>query len=184
MKEPIPNVLEYFPEKPRRDSSVAAWYVFISPFLVAMAVGLIAPNWALPCAVLAGFTLWYRRRRILKRPQATLRVANSRLLVVDAKGRQLLEIGLEELANVTLDTKSIQMVQENISSGMPQLRFIDSRVGPAIDNSRIELVTADETVVLTEYYTSNIDATDWFSKIRRFLRKNGWRPLAERGEAP
>jgi hypothetical protein len=185
MEEPKQDVLEYFPELPRVESSAVAWYVIVLPFVVAMAASaLIAPGWALPLAGLTMFVLWRRDRAARKRPHRTLRVAESRLFVTDADGRLLLKVKLSRLRDVTLDTKTIQKVQENLSSGIPDLRFIDSRVAPAIDNSRIELVTARETVVLTEHYTSSTDASDWFTKIRRFLRKNGWQPWDERETKP
>lgn len=44
------------------------------------------------------------------------------------------------------------------------------------------LVAANQRIPLTDHYTSSIDATDWFSKIRRFLRQHGWTPLDERGK--
>jgi len=34
--------------------------------------------------------------------------------------------------------------------------------------------------MLTEAYVSQMDATEWFGKIRVFLRKNGWTPRDER----
>jgi len=35
-------------------------------------------------------------------------------------------------------------------------------------------------VFLTEEHVSHLEANEWFSKIRRLLRKNGWTPLDER----
>jgi len=175
-----PKTLEYFPERPRIESSAIAWYAFLIPGGVIVAVGLFAPDWALPAGVTAALVMWYRRRRLLKRPHATLRVKDGHLIVTDARSQAIFSKGLDELYNVTLETKTIQKVQENMSSGIPDLRFIDSRVGPSIDNCRIELVTSDEVVTLTDFFTSSIDANDWFSKIRRFLKQNGWRPLDER----
>ena len=175
-----PKTLEYFPERPRIESSAAAWYAFLIPGMVVVAVGVFAPSWALPAGVMAALAMWYRHRQLVKRPHATLSVQNGHLIVTDARSHAIFSKGLDELLNVTLETKTIQKVQENMSSGIPDLRFIDSRVGPSIDNCRIELVTRDEVVTLTDFFTSSIDANDWFSKIRRFLRQNGWRPLDER----
>jgi hypothetical protein len=174
------NILPYFPERPRTDSSAVAWYVFVSPLLVAFAVGMFAARFALPAALATAFVLWYRQRRLRKLPQAVLTVSQARLIVTNVAGRTLLDVPLEELDDVALDTKTVQKVQESLTSGVPELRFINSRVGPAIDNSRIELVTLDTRLPLTEFYTSSTDATDWFSRIRRFLRDQGWRPVDER----
>ncbi len=97
-----------------------------------------------------------------------------------ARSAELLNVPLDALLEVSLDTKTIQRVQENVSSGIPDLRFVDSRVGPEIDTSRIELVLGKHSIFLTDEYLSSTDATDWFGKIRRFLRKNGWVPRDER----
>jgi hypothetical protein len=184
--EPVdsnPRVLEYFPEEQRHHSSAIAWYVFISPLLVAIFIALIEPDWSIPGALVATVVLWYHLRRQRKRPGATFKVEDSHLVVLDAAGHDLVRVTLDDLEEVALDTKTIQRVQENVSAGgIPELRFVESQVGPGIDNSRIELVTANDVIPLTDYYTSSIDATDWFSKIRRFLRKNGWTPLDERGK--
>jgi hypothetical protein len=81
---------------------------------------------------------------------------------------------------VSLDSKTIQRVQENAGHAIPALRFVEPVVGPPIDESRIVFDTADGPVLLTENFTSNIDATDWFGKIRRYLRQQGWVPEDER----
>ncbi len=179
--EAEPGVLEYFPEQPNFGSSIEAWYVFVSPVFVTLGIAVfIGADWALPGGLLTALFVWSRRRRRRKIAHATFRLSGARLVVTLGTGRELLSVALDELENVRLDTKTIEKVQENMSSGMPQLRYLDSRVGPAIDTSRIELVTAHEVVVLTEHYTSNIDAMEWLAKIRRYLRKNGWQPADER----
>jgi hypothetical protein len=133
------GILEYFPEQPRHHSSAIAWYVIISPILLALVVAIIEPDWAIRSAILGAIALWYLSRGQRKRPQATFKVEDSHVVVIDAKGEELLHVTLDELDEVTLDTKTIQRVQENVSSGgVPE--------------------------------------------IRRFLRKNGWTPLDERGK--
>lgn len=180
MNEPSHHTFEYFPEQPRNDSSAIAWYLFISPLLAATFAAAVAPPWAIPVAGLTAFLIWRRHRKAKARPTKVLTVRSGQLVVCDGSGQELLNIPLDHLEDVSLDTKTIQRVQENLSSGMPELRFIDSRVGPAIDNSRIELVTTNQVLKLTEHHTSSTDATEWFAKIRQFLRKQGWRPLEER----
>jgi len=178
-----PGVLEYFPEQARHQGSAIAWY-FVAPVLVALCVAFIKPKWTVPSAVLAVIVLWFYSRRRRKLPGATFTIESSNLIVVDAAGHELLSVTLDELEEVTLDTKTIERYQESVSSGgIPEVGFVPGRVGMAIDNSRIELVTAKDVIPLTDFFTSSIDATDWFSKIRRFLRQNGWTPVGERGKS-
>ena len=175
------GVLEYRPEHVRHHSAATPLYVFIAPVLVALFFAFIDATWSITGAALTAVALWYVARRRQKPQGARLKIVDSRLLVVDAAGTELLDIPLHELEDVTLDTKTVQRVQLGISTGgVPQHTYQDGRAGAGIDNSRIELVTSKDVIALTEYYTSNIDATDWFSKIRSFLRKNGWTPLDER----
>jgi hypothetical protein len=175
------SVFEYFPEKARAGSSTEAWVVWIAPIFVTVVLVSLLPSWAAPGAVALGVAWWWWRRRLAKKPHMTLRVRNDRLRVVDARGRLRFDCTLEELDDVLLDTKTIERVQENPTAA-PGAHFINATVGPAIDTSRIELVTYDEVLPLTEHYTSSIDATDWYTKIRRFLRKNGWVALLDRDE--
>ncbi|HHH11509.1 MAG TPA: hypothetical protein ENK23_05480 [Sorangium sp.] len=179
---PEPAELEYFPEKQKAHSSVEAWVPIGAAVLVWVLLSVMFPGWALPLAIgiAAGWWQWRRTRR--QRPHMTFTIQNGRLLVVDRHEHVVFECALEELDDVMLDTKTIQRVKEDMSSGIPMTQFVSSSVGPSIDTSRIELVSDKKVVRLTEHYTSNIDATEWFSKIRRFLRRHGWIPLLERSE--
>jgi hypothetical protein len=127
-----------------------------------------------------GAWLYWRRRKRRSTPQVLFEVIGDRLTLTDRKGQTILDARILDISDVTLDTRTIQKVQENLSSGMPELRFIDARVGPGIDEARIEIRCGDRVLPLTEQRTSHIDASDWFAKIRRFLRRNGWVPLDER----
>jgi hypothetical protein len=178
------SVLQYYPEQQRTDSSAIAWFVFIAPLMVLIIVGMIARDFAWPAAILTAVVMIWRKKKAKLTPHAVLEVESGNLRVRDRTGKTILDAPLDEILNVALDTKTIQKVQENMSSGVPDVRFIDSRVGPSIDNSRIEIQHGGETLLLTERYTSNIDASEWFSKIRRLLRKNGWKPLDEREDGP
>jgi hypothetical protein len=180
--ESIPRVLEYFPEQAgNRSSSTAS--IFIYSLIAALFVAFIEPKWSIPAAALVAVFIWFSARRQRQQPGATLSVEDYHLVVVDTAGQELLHVPLDELHEVTLDTKTVQPVQQGVTTGgIPDIRAVHTSVGPGIDNSRIELVTANEVIRLTDHYTSSIDATDWFSKIRRFLRKNGWTPLDERGK--
>lgn len=180
-----PNSLEYFPERRGTESSAVAMYILIAPLMVAILISFFSPTLAWPGAGLTAIWMLLRRRRQRTTPHAVLRVLNSRLTVADATSKVVLDIPLEDLLNVSLDTKTIQKVQENMRSGVPDLRFIDSTVSPGIDVSRIELETLDHgSHFLTEKHISNTDAVEWFGRIRKFLRTNGWVPEDEKTAAP
>ncbi len=178
------NVLEYVPERRGTDSSAVAIYTLILPLLLAVVLGIVgSPELALPAAAGMAIFMWRHRRRRKVRPAAILEVVDGRLLVIGEKRVILLDTKLENVLNVLLDTKTIERVQENAGSAIPDLRFAQSVVLGAVDTSRIELTTAERSVFLTEEYLSSIDTTDWLGKIRRMLRKNGWVPASERKAA-
>ena len=54
---------------------------------------------------------------------------------------------------------------------------------PEVDQKRIMLVGKTGSVPLTEAYLASVDVTEWFGKIRVFLRKHGWVPESEREPA-
>lgn len=179
--EEHPHVFEYLPEKERASSSVEAWFNLAAPILLAAGVLTLLPSWAMPFGVGAAVALWWWQRRRAMKPHMTLVVAGGELTVKDARDQTVLECSLEELDDVMLDTRTIERVQET-PGALAELRFINSTVGPAIDESRIVLITAHDELHLTERYTSSIDATDWYSKLRKFLRAHGWIPLLDRPE--
>jgi hypothetical protein len=88
-------------------------------------------------------------------------------------------VELRHLEEVYLDTKTIQRLRE-APNPVPQLSFLNQSVGGEQDESRIALQFANDTVFLTEARLSHLEANEWFSKIRRFLRRNGWTPISER----
>jgi hypothetical protein len=181
MADVTPGTLEYFPAHRGADSSVVAWTVFVLPLLVAAFLAVAgAQDFALVGAAATALFMWLRKRRQRKRPQAVLHVENGRLRVQGADGHEVLNVTLEELHDVTLDTKTIQRVQENLRSGMPDVRFIDSTVRPEADVSRVELKTSSTSIFLTEDHLSSTDTTEWLGTIRRFLRANAWVPEKER----
>lgn len=126
--------------------------------------------------------MWLRRRQQRTVPRAVLKVQGKRLYLSGPafgnNGPTVIE--LEALLDVYLDTKTIQRVQEN-AGPIPELRFINATVGGVQDTARIGLELENETFFLTEQRVSHTDANEWFSKIRRFLRKHGWTPEDERG---
>jgi hypothetical protein len=174
------TILQYFPEERSIDSSAVGVYFIALPALVGIVIAAIGlPELAIPGVFAAAAVLWYRSRRAVS-PHAVLEIEASRLRVTRGESELLLDVPLEELLDVSLDSKTIQRVQENAGHAMPELRFVDPVVGPPIEESRIVFETLDGSVLLNENFTSNIDATDWFGKIRRYLRKNGWVPEDER----
>src|SRR5262249_8410260 len=107
-----------------------------------------------------------------------LRVRGSQLEILSHRRRRhRASIPLADLRDVILDTKTIRRVQES-QSAVPQVRFIETRVGPEIDTARIVLVARSE-VRLTEAYLAHMDSVEWLGKIRVFLRKHGWVPEDE-----
>src|SRR5262249_20724692 len=87
---------------------------------------------------------------------------------------------LSDLANVSLDIKTIERVMDG-DSAIPAMRFIDAKVGPKVDTGRIVLVgTNGREVRLTDDFLPHMHCTEWLGKVRAFLRKHGWLPEDER----
>lgn len=166
----------------RNTSSAVAVVPLIGLFPLIFAVASIEPNWAFPCA--AGYVYWLyvRRRTQAARRIRVLRVEEERLLIGDGLGVPLLDLPLSDALNASMETRTIHRVQENVSSGIPELRFADSRVAPGVDTARVLITTKAGTLALSDYFTAGFDASEWLSRIRKFLRQNGWTPTEERAE--
>lgn len=182
MIEPQDTVVEYYPERRRSSSSAIAFYVLVAPIFVVMVVSAFSRALAWPAGIAVAAYMLYRKRRA-RVPFRVLEVKDGQLTITEGRGTELLRAPIDEISNVRLDTKSVEKVEENLSSGVPDVRFIDSRVGPSIDNARIEVCVGTDVFLLNDEYTSHIDASEWFSKIRRMLRKNGWIPWDERSSS-
>ena len=89
--------------------------------------------------------------------------------------------GLVDVLDVSLETKTIQPVQDG-GSAIPLMRVIDSKVGPDVDTARVVATIRGKRlpVQLHDKFLSYGDATEWLGKVRVFLRKHGWEPLSER----
>lgn len=119
-------------------------------------------------------------------PKLLFRVQNGRL-TVHRDGAPDIEVGLQYLHNVRLDTKaSSRDMTISRSDGVNSAFGMSSGHSIEFDVSRIELVTSTGTKLLSPAYLSNSRCTDELGKIRRFLRAQGWTPLDEREpqEAP
>jgi hypothetical protein len=159
-------------------SSVVALFKIVTlPAAVAALLSVMVNGTAGAVGLVAGigFGIVTSRR---KKHRATLTVEDGTLTI--ARRGRTERIALDDLLNVELDIKTIQRVQEG--GAIPHTRFINSTVGPEVDTGRIVIVSSSSRVALSDDYLAHIDATEWFGKIRVFLRKHGWVPLDERSQ--
>jgi hypothetical protein len=184
---PPPSVLVY----PAVDSSA---YAAIARSAIRTAAGClvvgavadvagVVVTAALLVAVTTAFAI-RRARRARGGGGVVMRVERGVLAVVDRPSRELVSVRLEQVANVTLDSKTIRKVQQG-SAMIPAVRFIDSKVGPELDVARIvlEVNGVAEPIRLSEAYLPHMDSVEWLGKIRSFLRSHGWVPEDEREDA-
>jgi len=181
MDEQTTNVLAYFAERERRPSFAPVGMAIVAATFAVLVVGeMFGMAWGAAGGFLVIGTASRANSRKKRSADATLRLDDGRLIVADSHGGIRIDVPLKELEDVVLDTKSVQRFREDTAGGFPDIRAVHTRVGDSFDNSRIVLVTANISVELTERYTSSIDATEWLTRIRRFLRSNGWTPREER----
>jgi len=166
----------------RGSSAVVMFQLFSVPLIVGLIVSQLAGGTAALVAIVAagGAAVWWWKRA----PHAggvVLRVDDGQLYVLSANRKVEKERFALDDVDVVLDTKTIQKVQEG-GSAIPAMRFIDATVGPELDTARIVVVATSgrRRLALTEDYVTHMDATEWFGKIRVFLRKSGWIPADER----
>jgi hypothetical protein len=108
-----------------------------------------------------------------------LRVSRGVLQVAGPEG-DLLCARLDDVANVTLDSRTIRKVVEGHTL-VPGIRFVEARVGPELEVVRIVIeVNGAEPTRLSETFVSHMDGVEWLGRIRRFLRAHGWIPEDER----
>ena len=166
----------------RRGSSVVAMFkVFSAPMIVVIVLSQIAGSTVAVVGMVASAIAaiwWWRRAPNLG--GVVLRVERGELWVTSENRRMATRFPLAEV-DVELDTKTIQKVQEG-GSAIPAVRFIDATVGPELDVARIVVVGRSERLPLTDDSVPYMEATEWFGKIRVFLRKNGWVPGDERDD--
>lgn len=110
-------------------------------------------------------------------PGIEIHVEDGRIEITSPKGDVLLRARLDDVANVSLDTKSIANVQDG--NALDVAMRGESRVRPELDVSRIVVSTYGTTgagVRLTDAYVAHMDAVEWLGKIRTFPRSHGWVP--------
>jgi len=175
------NELAYFPEADRQNSAIGAVYGILLPALVLVAGTALSHSFALGIGAGAAVlvTVLWRRRRAQVLPRATLRVDDGRLELNGPAFGQPVNLDLNDLLDVYLDTKTIRRVEPG-PSVIPAVQLLNPRVGGEQDTARIALELRTETFFLTQERSSHLDANEWFGKIRRFLRKHGWVPEDER----
>lgn len=173
--------LRYFAEDDARPSSAAIGFLFMIPLGVYAGVQVLTDSVWFAVFAGAASVVWplVQRRRMKNRPRATFRVEGELLLLSGPAFPVPRRVELRFLEQVYLDTKTIQRLRE-APNPVPQLRFLNQSVGGEQDVARIALEFPNDTVFLTEERLSHLEASEGFSKIRRFLRKNGWIPIDER----
>ena len=180
-----PAEILYAPVGRARESSVVAMFkLFSFPALVALVLAtLLSPTAGLVAMVAtAGLMLW-RWKRAPHGHHVLLRVERGEVCLLTPGARVArATLPLDDLLDVTMDTRTITPVEEG-DSAIPALRFAAARIGPEVDTARIVLVGRGGSTPLTEAYLPKMDTTEWFGKLRVFLRRNGWVPEDERGAA-
>ncbi len=153
--------------------------LFSAPMVVVIVLSQIAGSTVAIVGMIASAIAavwWWKRAPALD--GVVLHVERGELSVTTSKSSLSSRFALDEV-DVELDTKTIQKVQEG-GSAIPALRFIDATVGPDLDVARIVIVGRSQRLPLTDDSVPYMEATEWFGKIRVFLRKNGWVPRDER----
>ncbi len=168
----------------RRVTAIAAFQCITFPVAAAALVSALTTPAAGLAALVGGaaFAFWWWRRSGPGGGGVLLRVDGDELSVLGAASKELrARLRLADLVDVTLDTKTIRPVMDG-NNPIPGLRMMNSQPLPEVDETRIVLVSKSGELPLTEAYLANVDVTEWFGKIRVFLRKHGWVPESERDE--
>ena len=145
----LSDTLAYVPEQPTQRLSIPI-SAGVFPPVVAFAIVSWASD-SVGWGVLAGFAAlgmhsWWRKRARTK-PHALLRVEGQRLHLSGPAFVEPLTVPLDDLLDVYLDTKTIQRLRES-PGPMPELRFINAKVGGVQVVARIGLDLKSETLFL------------------------------------
>ena len=132
-------------------------------------------------ALLLGRLIWLSRKT--PKDVIVLRVSDGELTVLPMGSEiESYSVRLDDLHDVVLETKSVERVLETstnvVNIGMGAYA---PSVAPASDTNRIMLeASRRKPHALTQEFFGHTDTTEWFAKVRVFLRSVGWTPLSER----
>lgn len=185
--EPKSGELVYRPQErnDRMSAGRSGFRLLALPTLAGGIAGVAAGPTAASAVfvVLLGGLLWRQR----KRPEhvVVLRVDRGELCVLAfGSDREMFRVRLDDLDDVVLETKAVERLMDT-SAGAVNIGMgaINPSIAVPTETKRIVLETSeDETHALTTEFFGHSETTEWFAKIRRFLRSVGWTPLAERSE--
>lgn len=157
-------------------SRVVAVPVLVAAGAVALAVGFLFDRLTGLLGFLGTMVIGLLLRR---RPTSPVLHVENAVLTVTRSHEPLLVTSLEDLHDVALDTRTIRPVGQ--ATGMvSHLRMVQTSVGPAVDRSRIVLVTRTTELSLCDEEIAHTEAVEWIARVRTFLRRAGWVPLDER----
>jgi hypothetical protein len=158
-------------------------------FAPAVVVGLVV-GWAwtetagvLAFAALLARFIWVSRTK--PKDVMVLRVESGELTVLPMGSKdESYSVRLEDLHDVAMETKSVERVLETganvVNIGMGAYA---PSVASATDTNRITLeASRRQPFALTQEFYGHAETTEWFAKVRVFLRSVGWTPLDERAE--
>lgn len=180
-RPPAPATLAYQPEQlTRAPGGHAGFAAVLAGFVTGLAFAAAGLQVAaLPAMALASITTWRSRRREVSRPRVVLTVRGDVLEVTLGDGAALFDSPLEDVLDVTLDTRTIERIIDHPELA-PVPMISHSTVAPPVEESRIDIVTKSRVVPLTNERFSHSDSLEWRGKIRQFLRKHGWEAEHER----
>jgi len=130
-----------------------------------------------------GGVVWWARR--FPKDVVLLKVERGELLVFPmGSKKESFRVKLDDLDDVVLETRQVERVMD---LGSNAINIGTSALTPNIatptETKRIVLEPAKgSTHALTKEFFGHAQTTEWFAKVRLFLRNTGWTPLAEREE--
>jgi hypothetical protein len=131
---------------------------------------------------IAGVVYWSKRH---PKDVVVLKVSGGELRVhAMGSAHEAFSVKLDDLDDIVLETKEVQRVMDiganvvNIGMGP-----IAPSVASPSETKRIVLEPAKGSPhELTKEFFGHAETTEWFGKVRKFLRDMGWTPLSEREE--
>lgn len=139
---------------------------------------------ALAFGVSLAASFWWSRR--YPKDVVLFRVEDGELRISPmGSPREVLRVDLDGLDDVQMETKRVQRVLDSgtgaVNIGLGPLA---PAVGAVSEAKRIVLtLEGGRSHTLTSDFFGDVDTSEWFAKMRVFLRSVGWVPLSERGES-